>query len=274
MIRSTPQHWLLIRRSLRFLSLATLVLLSGSVRAQQNAVHVWHPVGTAGVHPAPVPVSPVRPTTFAPAPHAGTAVRRLILPVGQGRMIVVPPMASARVPLFDGSAWPAGSFYFFGAQFFAPTDGLPLGFGLWPACDSSGTPGVFSSVGPCFGIGDYSGELSPAPSALGAASPTTYLLPVFFPEEAAAAPAQPSPSTPAAPPVMILYRTDGNTLTVSDWWVAGGRLDYVTEAGVNGSMDLSELDLEQTIKQNQTRGHDFFLKFTPPSNLYPPSERP
>jgi hypothetical protein len=39
-------------------------------------------------------------------------------------------------------------------------------------------------------------------------------------------------------------------------------------------MDLSKLDLEQTIKQNETRGLEFHLKFTPPSDRYSPSEHP
>jgi hypothetical protein len=73
---------------------------------------------------------------------------------------------------------------------------------------------------------------------------------------------------------MILYLTDGRTVTATDWWVVHGRLHYITDSGEIVTADLSELDLEQTIKQNQKRGLEFHLKFVAPSDRYPPLERP
>ena len=73
---------------------------------------------------------------------------------------------------------------------------------------------------------------------------------------------------------MVLYLKDGRTIAATDWWVAHGRLQYITDSGQTGAVDVMELDLERTNKENQKRGLDFRLKFTPPSNLYPPSIRP
>lgn len=282
---STPRRCCPVLSFLLLFSIA-LVFTPRTVSAQQNGVHVWHPIAATPVHPAPAPiVSPMRQVT---GPRTTTIIRRPypspgVRPIRIAPGVILPgrtvsPRVSNRLlaatPIFFQPYFFGGSFP---VRYFAssPASGrLPLGFGLWPACDSAGTPGVFWTVGPCFGIGDYSGELSAAPSEypFGGASPTAYLLPLFFPEQAAAAPSQPSTSAPPSP--MILYQTDGATISASDWWVANGRLQYITTSGATGSMELSKFDMEQTIKQNEARGHDFFLKFTPPSNLYPPSERP
>jgi hypothetical protein len=148
--------------------------------------------------------------------------------------------------------------------------GLPLGFGLWPACDSSATPGVFWTVGPCFGLGSYSAQLAPA------AAPAPYVLPLVLfsppPSGAAARPQQPSPSGPQPP--ITLYLTDGRTIAAQDWWVSQGRLQYITDSGEAGAVDVLKLDIDRTIKENQRRGLEFRLKFTAPSDAYPPSIRP
>lgn len=180
-------------------------------------------------------------------------------------------------PFFFSAPFP-GSFGYAGSV--SQLGGMPLGFGLWPACDSAGMPGVFWTVGPCFGEGTYSQELTAGLSneyLLGTAPPPAYIMPLTFLVETGPAPgqvAEQNPSAPTPPPTMLLYLTDGRTIAAADWWVAHGRLQYVTDAGTTGSVDLSQLDLEQTIKQNQTRGLEFHLKFTPPSDRYAPSERP
>ena len=153
-----------------------------------------------------------------------------------------------------------------------------MGFGLWPACDSAGTSGVFWATGPCFGIGSYS-ELIPGPTSeflLGTTPPPSYIVPLAFlaESERAPGPVATNPRPPSPAPSMVLYLTDGRTIAVADWWVEHGRLQYVTESGIKDSIDLSKLDLEQTIKQNQTRGLEFRLKFTRPSDRWPPSVRP
>ncbi|HEX4004018.1 MAG TPA: hypothetical protein VHX36_15310 [Candidatus Acidoferrales bacterium] len=86
--------------------------------------------------------------------------------------------------------------------------------------------------------------------------------------------AQQNPGTTVPAPTMLLYLTNGSTIAAADWWVARGRLQYITDSGKNGVIDLSQLDLEQTITQNERRGLQFHLKFTPPSDDYPPADRP
>ncbi len=129
-------------------------------------------------------------------------------------------------------------------------------------------PGVFWTVGPCFGIGDYPTESEATQNEYlpGTTPPSTYFLPLFFAETPESGPApQQNAGAPAPAPTMLLYLTDGSTIAASDWWVTLGRLQYITTSGTKGSMDLSQLDLEQTIKQNETRGLQFHLRFTPPS---------
>jgi hypothetical protein len=148
---------------------------------------------------------------------------------------------------------------------------MPLGFGLWPACDSAGMPGRFWTVGPCFGLGSYSAELTQTP-----AQPVPYVPPLtLFESQLSPGPAaaQP-PSAPAPPATMNLYLKDGRTIAATDWWVTLGRLQYITDNGQTGAVDVMQLDLERTNKENQKRGLTFRLKFTPPSDLYPPSIRP
>jgi hypothetical protein len=176
-------------------------------------------------------------------------------------------------PFFFEGVFPGGFGY---GAFASESTELPLGFSLWPACDSAGTPGVFWTVGPCFGIGDYSAQQAASAGNENAVGSTpSYLPPLFLLEgQEAGQSAQQNPATSAPTPAMLLYLTTGSTIAATDWWVAHGRLQYITDPGTNGAIDLSQFDLEQTITQNEKRGLQFHLKFTPPSNLYPPSERP
>jgi len=187
------------------------------------------------------------------------------------------PEANLLRAAFDSSRFIAP--FFFSAPFpqnfgiagsVLPFGGMPLGFGLWPACDSARMPGVFWTVGPCFGLGSYFAELAPI-----AAPPAPYLAPlVLFSPPPSGPGATQAPSAPGPPATMTLYLTDGQSIAAKDWWVAQGRLQYITDSGQTGAVDVLRLDLERTIKENQKRGLDFRLKFTAPSDLYPPSIRP
>jgi len=276
MAHLTPKQQNWIRRSLLFVGVVALILAPGAARSQQSAAHAWHPSPIVNsVRPTVVRV-PVRTSVALPASagrFAGTPrVMRIVQPT---RILTMRsslrPISGAPIffrPFSFGAGF-AGGFGFGYAGPASQSGEVPLGFGLWPACDSANVPGVFWSVGPCFGIGDYSASAAAAGNAYssGGAPPATYLLPLFFAEEPrpAAAPQQnPSAAAPAA--TMLLYLTGGSTIAASDWWVARGRLQYITTAGTTGSMDLSQLDLEQTIKQNETRGLEFHLKFTAPAD--------
>lgn len=282
MTRLTSQPWRSIRRSLLFLSAAALLSTPGRARAQQSAGHagaaVGHPVRIAG-GARPGPGAATRPARVG-VPVTMPRVARGVQPVrvfslqNSFRSIFAVPSFSE--PFFFGAPFPSGFGY---AGSVSQFGGMPLGFGLWPACDSAGTPGVFWTVGPCFGVGFYSEKLTAGLGTeylLGTAPPPVYILPLIFLETQpeAGPPAEQNPSAPSPAPTMLLYLTDGRTVAATDWWIAHGRLQYVTDSGAQDSVDLSQLDLEQTIKQNQTRGLHFHLRFTPPSERYAPSERP
>ncbi len=300
---STPHRWRWIRRSLLFFYTAALALPPGMARAQQGTSHAGaaarHPIVIAGgVHPGPaVATPPARAGVPLAIPRTGSGARWPTWPANASRFasgprvmrgvqpgVVFLPQSSFR-PVFEArsffepfffSALFPGSFGYPGSV--SQFGGMPLGFGLWPACDSAGTPGMFWTVGPCFGVGTYSEELAPGfPSEyLLGTGPPVYAPPLIFIEAAPATgpAAEQNPSAPSPAPTMLLYMTDGKTIAAADWWVAHGRLQYITDSGAKGVMDLSQLDLEQTIKQNQTRGLEFHLRFTPPSERYAPSERP
>jgi hypothetical protein len=285
MIRSTPQRGDWIRRCLFLLSAAALGLMPGMARAQQNAGHPLHTGGTTGgMAPRPAVAMPrVRPIVPVATPRAAPVVRMPRWPANAGRFASAPhvgrgvqPVEIFRAPHFTqptisapilfrpfsfGAFFPGG---FDDAGYFPESGEVPLGFGLWPACDSANTPGVFWTVGPCFGLGDYSAESTVAAAN---ANPSSIYLPLFFSEEPGpGTAARQNPGPPAPAPAMMLYLTDGSSIAASDWWVARGRLQYITTSGTTGSTDISQLDLEQTIKQNEKRGLDFHLRFTPPSD--------
>jgi len=143
---------------------------------------------------------------------------------------------------------------------------LPLGFGLWPACDSSAIPGRFWTIGPCAGIGDYAAA-TPSSENEYSQQPYYYELPPEFIVEQpqAAAPAAKKPSEPEKKPNMVIYLTDGRALAASDWWVTQGRFYFTTVTGQTETVDLPTLDLQKTIEQNEKQGLTFILNFTPPN---------
>jgi hypothetical protein len=65
--------------------------------------------------------------------------------------------------------------------------------------------------------------------------------------------------------VVIVLR-DGSSYAVSDYWLAGGKLYYITSYGGENSVDLNQLDLERTVNDNATRGIEFTLRPTPGTN--------
>jgi hypothetical protein len=234
-------------------------------------------------HTAPTLMQPsVRTGAPFAAPRAGVPLRWLLTP---SRIAGAPPVATGvkalgrlPAPNFSQAVFETPVFFqpfFLSAPFPGEfgfglgSERLPLGFGLWPACDSAANPGVFWTVGPCFGLGSYSSELAPVVQGeypLGFAPTSGYIFPtIFLATPPSGTAAQPAPGALAPPPTMILYLTNGKTIPASDWWVAHGRLQYLTDTGAPGVIDLSQLDLEQTIRQNQTRGLQFHLRFTPPS---------
>lgn len=228
--------------------------------------------------PMPVPISRGIPPVERPGATSFLVPRRFVVnplnPLVRQNFVV--PRTSSRTSELRGIG-PLGYFnlYWFGNPYFsnvgyfgqsANYQMLPLGFGLWPACDSSAIPGRFWTIGPCAGMGDYA-AITPSRENEYAPPPYYYQLPPEFIVEQpqAAPPTAKNPSAPEKKPNMVVYLTDGRALAVSDWWVTQGRFYFTAITGQTETVDLPTLDLRKTIEQNEKQGLTFILNFTPPN---------
>lgn len=82
-------------------------------------------------------------------------------------------------------------------------------------------------------------------------------------------------STPQ--PYVVIFLRDGSSYAVSDYWLAGGKLHYVTSYGGENSVDANQLDLQRTVNENAGNGVTFTLRPAPamdapgvPQSLQPP----
>jgi hypothetical protein len=68
-----------------------------------------------------------------------------------------------------------------------------------------------------------------------------------------------APSKPAA----TIYLKDGSSYGVTDYWLAGGELNYITNYGGRNSIPSERLDLERTVDENSALGVSFILSNKP-----------
>jgi hypothetical protein len=112
--------------------------------------------------------------------------------------------------------------------------------------------------------GDYSADLSynSADDATGSqeANPTLYAAPAADRGQGGAS------EQDLQQPYVILYLKDGSSYAVSDYWLSGGKLHYVTSYGGENVIDESQLDLQRTVDENAARGVDFSLRPEPTRN--------
>ena len=59
---------------------------------------------------------------------------------------------------------------------------------------------------------------------------------------------------------VLLYLMDGSSFAVSDYWLADGKLHYVTSYGGENAVDESRVDLQRTVDENAARGVGFTLR--------------
>ena len=64
----------------------------------------------------------------------------------------------------------------------------------------------------------------------------------------------------AAAPEVVLFLRDGSVYSIDDYWVAGGKLHYVTNYGGENSIDLNLIDMQQTVDVNAKRGINITLR--------------
>lgn len=234
------------------------------------------PVATAVQRPILNPLPRALPSRISPAPQ-------LAMPRSYAPYTFAEPALSPGVfePNFrPTAAWRGigafGSPYHLGG-WFAPDYGywqvpssyqmLPLGFGLWPACDSASIPGRFWTLGPCSGIGDYLSLAATYPNQylMGSEAGPYYQAPIVI----VAQPQSPQSgatqsSAPEQKANMVICLIDGRQIEVADWWVTEGRFFFVAVNGKQQSVDLDKLDLKKTIETDEQRGRTFMLNFTPP----------
>lgn len=165
-------------------------------------------------------------------------------------------------------------FGFFGVPFF----GFGLGFG--PGCNAWAGPFWGWDWDDCNNFG-YSGYLSPdyyPPSDYTEAPDTMDIQPAYGPDVwPPAAPPDSSSydnsssssydNSTAAPagPSTLLYMKNGTSYAITDYWLDGGRLYYITSYGSENIVDLDLVDLQRTVDENAARGVNFTLRPAPES---------
>ena len=76
-------------------------------------------------------------------------------------------------------------------------------------------------------------------------------------EDAAESPAK------REPPVTALVLQDGSEFGLTEYWLEGDKLHYVTTYGGRNSLPVERIDLEKTVKLNAERGVKFVLRPKP-----------
>jgi hypothetical protein len=66
-----------------------------------------------------------------------------------------------------------------------------------------------------------------------------------------------------AQPYVVIFLRDGSSYAVSDYWLSGGKLHYVTSYGGENSVDTNQLDLQRTVNENASHGVTFTLRPMP-----------
>ncbi len=163
---------------------------------------------------------------------------------------------------------PFRGFGFCGGPFFYGfyDEGFGCGGGnYWGVSDGELSPPVLNFA-PCFAASyapdenqtspydsyDQSGNVSP-PDAAPAGENSV--------EETAAAPvvAERRPET-------LLQLKDGSMYGLTQYWVAGGLLNYITDYGARNAIPFDRIDFAKTVQLNSQRGVPFVLQTNAPSN--------
>jgi hypothetical protein len=70
----------------------------------------------------------------------------------------------------------------------------------------------------------------------------------------------PGPATAPDVPFVMLYLNDGTVYALTNYWVAGGRLHYVTQYGGENSVAMDQVDMQRTVDVNAHRGVPITLR--------------
>lgn len=75
----------------------------------------------------------------------------------------------------------------------------------------------------------------------------------------------------SAAPDTLIYLKDGTSYAITDYWLVGDKLHYVTNYGGENSIDPQQLDFQRTVDENASRGVNFTLR---PAPSPPPAAAP
>ena len=187
-------------------------------------------------------------------------------------------------PFFPGFGFGFGSFgfgYGFGCDPFWGWWGCPPGYGFGYGYGAGfGYGDGFGYFGGASGLGYGGSDMNFQADAI---APNAGNDNMSFPDSNAgnwqSAPDNASqPDDAKAQPYVVIFLRDGTSYAVSDYWLAAGKLHYVTSYGGENSVDANQLNLQRTVNENAAHGIDFTLRPSPatdapnvPQSLQPPS---
>ena len=236
---------------------------SGNAAPQRFAAgnNTWQEPPARGVHgTSTVPAgNSVRGSVVSATPRAAVGH----IPIVPRRPIVFSPF----FPFYPGF-YPGFGFGFgFGGGFygaFGPCDPF------WGCYGYGFNGGIgYGYYGGSFGSGygsdlNYSGAQDDSPSE-DASTSQSDTIPSLLAAPETSVEQEAGNAGPAQKPVTaVLYLKDGSSYAVTDYWLADGKIHYVTSYGGENAIEQSALDLQRTVDENANQGLTFTLR--PASN--------
>jgi hypothetical protein len=235
---------------------------SGNAAPERFAAanNIWQEPPARGVHGATVAAgNSVRGSVVSATPRAAVAH----IPIVPRRPIGFSPF----FPFYPGFYPGFGFGYGFGGGFygaFGPCDPF------WGCYGYGFNGGIgYGYYGGSFGSGygsdlNYSGAQDDSPSEEASTSQSD-TIPSLLAAPETSAEQEAANAGPAQKPVTaVLYLKDGSSYAVTDYWLADGKIHYVTSYGGENAIDQSALDLQRTVDENANQGLTFTLR--PASN--------
>jgi hypothetical protein len=158
------------------------------------------------------------------------------------------------------------SYGFYGAGFGC------IGGSYWDASNWAGAPALLN-LSPCIALGyepdenqvssdesPYGPDYWPAPDA---APADTNLPPDTSATEGAQENVNPAPVVTDQRPETLLQLKDGSMYGLTQYWVAGGLLNYITDYGGRNAIPFDRIDIGKSVQLNSQRGVPFVLQTNP-----------